>query len=510
MAWDIGAFEYVSSGITVSSTQAATVGESASLSLLTVHIHASLTEAVTVGESVTVSLTTVHIHPSVTDAVTVGESVSLKIGLPIVTTEAVTVGESRTLRLKAWYQPNALTPNTGSVTSGTVESAWADDGNILELTEVSGTPAFSYDFSYTDVPDDRAESVQFIGRYDGNPAHIVWIRQYNFDSTNWEDLVEIPSSGSEGTITHALISGTGSYWESGEIRLRIIHTSAGNPIHVLYIDAFVLTSLPAVHVTEAVSVGENAAVGPPITIRYATSVSESVTVGEEAIVGPPITVLYSISASESVTVGEEVTVTATSVGASAVDVSEAVTVGETAKVVVDPVAIHASESVTVGESASGFTTPILVLPMKDTGTVGEVVTLVWGWEIVVTDALTVSETVSVAVDLFSITVTDGATVGEVVKAVVDPVAIHATETVTVGESASASTGITAITVSVTEAVTVGERRYVTVYYYTLILAINETVTWAHPVNTDFHSAQPVDVQFTVAEPFNQDFLGERD
>ena len=510
MAWDIGAFEYVSAGYTLSSTQAATVGESTTLSLLTVHIHANLTQAVTVGESVTVSLATVHIHPSVTDAVTVGESVSLKIGLPVVKTEAVTVGESRTLRLKAWYQANALTPNTGSVISGTVESTWVDGGANLVLSEVTGTPAFSYDFSYTDVPDDRAESVRFVGQYDGNPAHIVWVQQYNFDSTNWEDLVEIPSTADEGTIIHPLISGSGSYWESGEIRLRIIHTSPGNPLHVLYIDTFVLTSLPAVHVSEPVSVGENAAVGPPITIRYAASVSDAVSVGEEAIVGPPITVLYTISVSESVTVGEEVTVVTTSVGASAVDVSESVTVGETVLVVVDPVAIHASESVTVGESASGFTTPILVRPMKDTGTVGEEVTVVWGWEIVVTDAMTVSETVVVAVDLFSITVTDGVTVGEVVTTVVDPVAIHATETVTVGESASASTGITAITVSVTDAVTVGERRYVTVYNYRLLLSINETLTAAGLFNKDFHHAEPVDVQFTVAEPFNQDFIGERD
>jgi len=81
----------------------------------------------------------------------------------------------------------------------TVESTWVDGGANLVLSEVTGTPAFSYDSSnpmyrMTGPIGTLRWSVRRQSR------HIVWVQQYNLIPPIGNDLLEIPSTQTRDDI----------------------------------------------------------------------------------------------------------------------------------------------------------------------------------------------------------------------------------------------------------------------------------------------------------------------
>ena len=72
-------------------------------------------------------------------------------------------------------------------------------------------------------------------------------------------IYDFPSAGADYTRTFRINHGA-DYISSGNLRLRIIHTSAGNPIHTLVIDQFQLGTDPAVHINEDITLTDSSTV----------------------------------------------------------------------------------------------------------------------------------------------------------------------------------------------------------------------------------------------------------
>ena len=117
----------------------------------------------------------------------------------------------------------------------------------LVLSEQTGGNAFIYDFTfgeYDDVPSSNVD-LYFYGYYDGNPAHVVKLQQWNYvtGGGQWEDVTtntrDFPEASSEQYYEFFLLDGA-NYISSGNIKIRIIHTSSGNLTHRFYINKLFL------------------------------------------------------------------------------------------------------------------------------------------------------------------------------------------------------------------------------------------------------------------------------
>lgn len=118
-----------------------------------------------------------------------------------------------------------------------------NDGNELVITETAGTPGYDFDFTfgeYDTVPT-TALAVQFYAYYDGNLAHNVKLQQWDYNASGWVDVpgATFPDETSEQHYRFVLIDDP-DYISGGEIKLRIVHTSPGNPTHHFHIDQMYL------------------------------------------------------------------------------------------------------------------------------------------------------------------------------------------------------------------------------------------------------------------------------
>lgn len=138
-----------------------------------------------------------------------------------------------------WYHVSHLVITTGSIAAGTVDNTRADDGNDLVLAE-TGLPAdaFDYEFHWLNVPANQVFGIRLNGWYDGNAAHIIKLYEWNFTTPGWDAVTnaadDIPDAVAEQD--YVWMAGGPNYVSGGEYRLRLFHTSAGNPVHVLNVD----------------------------------------------------------------------------------------------------------------------------------------------------------------------------------------------------------------------------------------------------------------------------------
>ena len=141
-----------------------------------------------------------------------------------------------------WRNPSSLTETVGAIVSGTLADVYIDsDATELVLSETVGTPGFDYTFEFgigTDVPSTLLH-LYVEGYYDGNVAHNVKLQQWNYDTSAWTDVsgAIFPDAGAEQNYKFRLINDP-DYISSGNIKLRVVHTSAGNPVHQLHLDKF--------------------------------------------------------------------------------------------------------------------------------------------------------------------------------------------------------------------------------------------------------------------------------
>lgn len=155
------------------------------------------------------------------------------------TTTTTSTTSTATTTSPDWRYAKSLLPNVGSINAGILANTYVEDNNYLVLNEVAAAnPGFDYRFDFNDVPTNNIDAC-LAGYYQGNPAHNVKIRAWNFNTSVFDDLTaaatDFPSAGSKSsykfTIQNAdYVSGV------GQVIIQIIHTSIGSAGHLFHID----------------------------------------------------------------------------------------------------------------------------------------------------------------------------------------------------------------------------------------------------------------------------------
>ena len=134
---------------------------------------------------------------------------------------------------------DSITVNTGSISSGDIGDTQVDDDTYLIIAETTGNPGFSFDLTFSGVAIAECKFVLH-GYYQGNAAHNVKLRIYNYNTTLWEDVTaatrDFATSATELLYMIDLPADLTDYNNAGEVKLRIIHTSNGAVGHFFRID----------------------------------------------------------------------------------------------------------------------------------------------------------------------------------------------------------------------------------------------------------------------------------
>ena len=88
--------------------------------------------------------------------------------------------------------------------SGDVEDTWLDDDNLFVVNEAAAQ-SYTIDFTFGDggdpVPTDQI-TANLAGFYDGNPAHDVKLKQWNYETSGWDDVT---ADGAELRVSAASV-----------------------------------------------------------------------------------------------------------------------------------------------------------------------------------------------------------------------------------------------------------------------------------------------------------------
>ena len=135
------------------------------------------------------------------------------------------------------YNP-AMSRTAGGDAGGNDASvATIDDADSYDTDEIAATPGFDIQAVFSGVTD--FNQVQIHTAYDGNPAHVIRI---DLDKTpfNWSSfdtiLADIDDSSGDFVFNAITVASAAQYINSGEVRLRFYHSSAGNITHDFFID----------------------------------------------------------------------------------------------------------------------------------------------------------------------------------------------------------------------------------------------------------------------------------
>ena len=158
-----------------------------------------------------------------------------KLYYNLYSTTSVSAVDNKTLTFNS---PATLTVNTGGTPVGTGVSDVQTmlDGNIYQLPEVTGTPGFDIEFAWTGIT--RIKGFAFRVWYVGTSTHQVTFRAYNYNTTVWDVLFEIPARlGYNYRCNQFPASNMANYFDSGgNAKVKIYHDTAGNASHDLYVD----------------------------------------------------------------------------------------------------------------------------------------------------------------------------------------------------------------------------------------------------------------------------------
>lgn len=116
---------------------------------------------------------------------------------------------------------------------------YTDNGVELVIDEVNATPGFDFEFIFGEdeaVPT-SAIAVQFRAYYDGNAGHTVQLQQWDYNAPGWDNVpgATFPDAVAEQSYRFLLIDDA-DHISAGQIEIRIVHTSPGNPLHKFHID----------------------------------------------------------------------------------------------------------------------------------------------------------------------------------------------------------------------------------------------------------------------------------
>jgi hypothetical protein len=122
---------------------------------------------------------------------------------------------------------------TGGVTGTIADVQVLNDGNTLDLAEVSSTPGMTIDFEFIRVT--RIRGIVFKGYYAGSAVHWIEIQLYNYITSAF-DIFMTFSSGLGMNYRYIEIPDGSPYISDGNAIMRAYHPQNGNASHDLYID----------------------------------------------------------------------------------------------------------------------------------------------------------------------------------------------------------------------------------------------------------------------------------
>lgn len=129
--------------------------------------------------------------------------------------------------------PSLTTVVSGTISSGNVNSVIDRDGVSLVVDELNGTqPGYEIRHDFTGLSA-MPSGIEFAGRYQGSPGHMVEVQALK--GVTWVTIGTWPNSATQNVYTYALTDP--GFLSGGNLSVRVIHTSPGNPNHKQHIDS---------------------------------------------------------------------------------------------------------------------------------------------------------------------------------------------------------------------------------------------------------------------------------
>ena len=132
--------------------------------------------------------------------------------------------------------PTKGTYNSGNVTSIQTFGDY-NVGNYYSVNDTATAPGFIVDVTFTGVVQFNRISMSLA--YQVTSGHIVYVELYNYVTSDWEILQQYSGLTNWAQFTIGVISST-PFIDSGNVLLRIYHSSTGNPSHETKFDYIAL------------------------------------------------------------------------------------------------------------------------------------------------------------------------------------------------------------------------------------------------------------------------------
>lgn len=146
------------------------------------------------------------------------------------------------------YYPEEVDVVVGTIDAGDRFSVREDDGDTLDISELGATPAFDVVFTFKRVlapKNTKRLKLVITGYYDGNAGHNVKLYVWDYDTDAWVamtgDVKDLPDETAEDTYTFEFVGFTDGnpsdflmHGGTGEVKIRVLHTSAGNVNHDIF------------------------------------------------------------------------------------------------------------------------------------------------------------------------------------------------------------------------------------------------------------------------------------
>lgn len=132
----------------------------------------------------------------------------------------------------AVYYPTALTVTTGTLAAGVVADVATIGGNVVNVTEVVGSPGFDILFDWTGIVGIPRE-IHFIGYYDGGANHSPQLNAYDYVGAGFVAL----ETFYDQTAVHCYtFPANGRFVSGGAMQVQLYHAAGGIGTHAMVID----------------------------------------------------------------------------------------------------------------------------------------------------------------------------------------------------------------------------------------------------------------------------------
>lgn len=141
------------------------------------------------------------------------------------------------VRKSSVHVPASLTKVSGGTPVGTVAGVQTMlDGTIYEVAEDAATPGFEIEFNFTGITKPPAEIVLRL-QYSGTSTHDVSVDLWDYTGTPAYKQVSSFSTMLNYQVLVIPVANFAPFISSaGAAKLRLIHNTAGNASHDIYID----------------------------------------------------------------------------------------------------------------------------------------------------------------------------------------------------------------------------------------------------------------------------------